>query len=82
LFLYDNGAFVIESFLDQKVTVHVVVDPAIAEVTDVLTGKVIIGEQRIAPEFMGRKFGKDATVLEMEIPAHSFRAFHYGPLQE
>lgn len=82
LFLYDNGAFVIESFLDQKVTVHVVVDPAKKEVTDVLTGKAIAGGQRIAPEFMGRKFGKDATVLEMEIPAHSFRAFSYGPVQE
>jgi len=82
LFLYDNGAFVAESFLDQKVTVHVLVDPAIEEVTDVMTGKAIRGEQRIAPEFMGRKFGKDATVLELEIPPHSFRAFSCGPVHE
>jgi hypothetical protein len=82
LFLYDNGAFVVESFLDQKVKVHVLVDPAIGEVTDVLTGEAISGEQRIAPEFMGRKFGKDATVLVLEIPPHSYRAFTYGPVGE
>ncbi len=81
LFLYDNGAFVIESFLDETVTVRVLVDPDIREISDVMTGQKISGDQRIAPEFMGRKFGKDVTVIEMEVPPHSFRTFHEVPVQ-
>jgi hypothetical protein len=75
LFLYDNGTFVVESFLDEKVTVKVIIDPAINEVTDVLAGEKISASQRIAPEFMGRKIGKDVNVIDLEIAPHSFRAF-------
>jgi hypothetical protein len=75
LFLYDNGTFVVESFLDWKVSVKVIVDAAVKEVTDVQSGEKISTSQRIAPEFMGRKFGKDVSVIDLEIMPHSFRAF-------
>ncbi|MFH0755894.1 MAG: hypothetical protein V2B15_01230 [Bacteroidota bacterium] len=77
LFMYDNNAFVVESFLDETVTVHVTVDPVITEVTDVMTGEKIQGTQRLAPEFRGRKFGKDVNVIELEVKPHSFRAFSH-----
>jgi hypothetical protein len=75
LFLYDNGSFVVESFLDETVTVRVVADPGITEVTDIISGEKVAGTIRNAPSFMGRKFGKDACVIEMGIKPHSFRAF-------
>jgi len=75
LFLYDNGSFVVESFLDEKVSVKVVLDPAILQITDVMSGEKLPASQRIAPEFGGRKFGKDVSVIDLEIMPHSFRAF-------
>jgi hypothetical protein len=77
LFLYDNGSFVIESFLDEKVSVNVLVDPGMNALGDLLSGQRITGTERIAPEFMGMKFGKDLAVFEVEIMPHSFRAFNF-----
>ena len=77
LFTYDNGSFVVESFLDEKVSVNVLMDPDIQELTDVMSGAKIWSTPRIAPEFMGRKFGKDVSVFQLEIMPHSFRAFTY-----
>jgi hypothetical protein len=77
IFLYDNGTFVVESFLDESVDVRVLMNPEIQEVTDLMSGQKISGTIRIAPEFRGLKFGKDMSVIELEIKAHSFRAFNY-----
>jgi hypothetical protein len=74
LFLYDNGSFVVESFLDETVRINVLADPAIVEVNDALTGEKITASLRKAPEFGGRRFGKDVSVIELEIKPHSFRA--------
>jgi hypothetical protein len=78
LFMYDNNAFVVESFLDETVTVKVTMDQGITFVNDVRTGEKITGTQRIAPEFRGRKFGKDVAVFELEVKPHSFRAITKG----
>lgn len=75
LFLYDNGSFVVESFLDELVSVKILVDPGIGELGDLMSGTKITGTERTAPEFMGMKFGKDAVVFELDIKPHSFRAF-------
>ena len=77
LLLYDNASFVLESFLDESVVVKVLLRQGSLELRDVMSGERIKGKQRIAPEFMGRKFGKDFSVFELEIKAHSFRAFTY-----
>jgi hypothetical protein len=75
LFIYDNGSFVVESFSDEPVKVNVLVDPAIVEMTDAMSGEKISTTQRMAPVFRGRKFGKDVSVIDLEIKPHSFRAF-------
>ena len=77
LFLYDNGSFVLESFLDEEVVVRVKVDPEIHQLTEVSTGEIISGTERNAPSFGDRKFGKDVYVFELKIKAHSFRAFTF-----
>ena len=75
LIMYDNQTFVVESFLDEAVTVSVTMDTGIAEVSDLNSGERIAATRRKAPEFRGRKFGNDVNVVELEIKAHSFRAF-------
>ena len=74
LFVYDNSSFVVESFLDEPVTVRVAVDPSVTEVTDVASGEKIEGSKRVAPSFRGRTFGRDLFVIELDIRPHSFRA--------
>lgn len=75
LFTYDNRSFVLESFLDEEVAVRVLVDPDVIELSEVSTGELISGTERLAPEFRGIKFGKDVKVFELKIKPHSFRAF-------
>ena len=77
LFVYDNGSFVVESFLDEEVDLRVLMDPYIHQLTDVSTGEKISGIARNAPVFMNRKFGKDVYVFELKIKPHSFRTFTF-----
>lgn len=77
LFLYDNGSFVVESFLDETTTIRVLLDPDVTSVTEVPAGNKIPGTLREAPEFRGIKFGEDFYVIELEIKPHSFKAFTY-----
>ena len=39
LFVYDNGSFVVESFLDEEVEVRIVVNPDIQQLQDVSSGE-------------------------------------------
>lgn len=77
LFVYDNGSFVLESFLDEEALVRVLLDPDIHQLSDISTGEKISGIARNAPVFRDRKFGKDVYVFELKIKPHSFRAFTY-----
>lgn len=75
LFTYDNNSFVVESFLDETVTVRVILDPETAFVSEVNTGERITAIERKASVFRGAKIGKDVNVIEMEVKPHSFRVF-------
>lgn len=77
LFEYDNNSFVAESFLDHEVTVRFVMDIKTKQITEVLSGRVIKGTDRLAPAFMNRKFGSDASVFEITLNPHSFKAFKF-----
>jgi hypothetical protein len=74
LFLYDNGALVVESFRDEATKVSVVATGARA-LRDLETGEVLTG--RVIPEGQGFFRSPDAgkTVIEVPIPPHSYRAF-------
>lgn len=39
LMVYDNGTFIVESFLDEAVTVQVVTDEKVSSLTDIVSGK-------------------------------------------
>jgi hypothetical protein len=77
LFVYDNRSCVVESFLDREVTINIILGEEGNRLVDVIDGNPVEGEFREAPEFRGRKMGKDAFVYEVTLKPHSFRAFKY-----
>lgn len=77
LFAYDNHSFVAESFLDHEVTVRFVLDIGTKQITEIPSGGVIKGTDRLAPSFMNRKFGTDSSVFEVTLKPHSFRTFKF-----
>jgi hypothetical protein len=79
LFIYDNNSLVVESFLDEEATVHIIFDEKTEHINDVLSGEIIPVNFRAAPVFRGQKFGNDAYAFKVNIKPHSFRAFIKDP---
>jgi hypothetical protein len=77
LFTYDNRSFLIESFRDEPVNIQVILDPDAKEIRNIATGETLTGTFREAPSFRNRKFGKDATLYDIQLKPHSFKAFSY-----
>jgi len=77
LFVYDNNSFVVESFLDKEVTIKILLDKSVKQITNASTDEKIIGVERLAPSFRNRKFGKDVAVFEVTLKPHSFKGFTF-----
>ena len=75
LLVYDNGTFVVESFLDEPVKIAVAVGLDHAQIQDVLTGETIQGEPRNIPVRFGQPPKPDRNLMPLVVPPHSFRAF-------
>ena len=75
LFVYDNGTFVVESFLDEPVKIAVTVGLGHPSIQDVLTGETIQGEARNIMVRWGQPPKPDKNVMSLALPPHSFRAF-------
>jgi hypothetical protein len=77
LFVYDNRSFMVESFLDEKVTVQVVLEKSHERITRVFTGEVIPGDFREAASFRRGQPGEDSYVFTITLNPHSFKVFTY-----
>ncbi|MDR2231771.1 MAG: hypothetical protein LBE56_01460 [Tannerella sp.] len=77
LFVYDNGAFIVESFLDEPVTIQINAEEGIDRITNTLTGAVI--EKQPTPPvspFMRRFRPDDKTnVFRITLMPHSYGVF-------
>jgi hypothetical protein len=78
LFLYDNGTFIVESFLDEPVTIVVKAKEGIDKITNIVDGTVI--EKLPAPAnnpFTFRRARGDDKVnsFRITIPPHSYKVF-------
>ncbi|HUJ32678.1 MAG TPA: hypothetical protein VLY23_15460 [Candidatus Acidoferrum sp.] len=71
LFAYDNGTFIVESFLDTRAEVSAAVTGDIWELKNVVTGEVVHGERAPA----GRQFGPQRTTFRISLEPHSYAAF-------
>jgi hypothetical protein len=75
LFVYDNGTFVVESFLDEPVKVAVTVGLDHPQIQDVITGETIQGETRNSMVRWGQPPKPEKNAMSLTVPPHSFRAF-------
>lgn len=74
LFCYDNGTFIVESFLPEPVTVKVYARQAAGTITDLVNGESIKGTALLAGPF--RSSGSTPeTGFEITVKPHSYRAF-------
>lgn len=74
LFCYDNGTFIIESFLAEPVTVKIFAGQAAGMITDLVTGESISGIAVPAPPFRNRQFVPE-NGFEITLKPHSYRVF-------
>ncbi len=74
LFVYDNGTFIVESFLPEETAVKVIAGNKTSEITDLLTGDEIIG-QPVKEQRMWRRTNEIEKSFEIKIKPHSYRVF-------
>ena len=78
LFLYDNGTFIVESFLDEPVTIKINAKEGIDKITDLLSGVVIEKmQEESTPRPFSYRFRSDDknNVFQVTLPPHSYRVF-------
>ncbi len=74
LFAYDNGTFVVESFLPTPATVRIVVAGEGARLRN-LTGDDVVAATPPAAAPGGRRFGPPQTAFTVQVEPHSYQAY-------
>lgn len=77
LFYYDNGTFIVESFLPEPVAVKIIADQPISFLEDLITGESLKGNVVPSPPF-GNRTIKPERSFEITIKPHSYRVFRTG----
>ncbi|GHT33515.1 permease [Bacteroidia bacterium] len=79
LFLYDNGTFIVESFLDEPVTVQLITDQKIEKITDLVGGATY---EKLPPPpvpagfaFFMMRGGPTTNTYRVTLPPHSYKVF-------
>jgi hypothetical protein len=73
LFVYDNGTFIVESFLPEPVDLTVVVDRATVRIRDLVEGEKIPARKRQRRMWGAKEVGDN--VFDIRIRPHSYRVF-------
>jgi hypothetical protein len=74
LFYYDNGTFIVESFLPEPVTVKIVAKEPITTFNDLLTGESYLGVVVTGSPYRNRETNATRS-FEITIKPHSYRVF-------
>jgi hypothetical protein len=79
LFLYDNGTFIVESFLDQAVDISVTVAGQVAALHDVQSDESVppTTNQGLRMPMFGRRDTGPRTTFTLPLKPHSYRVFQY-----
>jgi hypothetical protein len=76
LFLYDNNTFIVESFLDEPVTIKVNAKEGVNTITDILSGEKINKLADQATGRFGRMRGDDkVNTFVVTLMPHTYRVF-------
>jgi len=74
LFVYDNGTFIVESFLPDNVTIKVITDKQTVKLSNIVTGEEITGKDAQDGRIWGRE--RDAVkTFDVTIKPHSYLVF-------
>jgi hypothetical protein len=77
LFCYDNGTFIVESFLNEPVTVKIVADQPVASIEDLLSGETNQGT--LLPSMPLRRIQPTPQrSFDITLKPHSYRVFKTG----
>lgn len=74
LFVYDNGTFIVESFLPKKVNIKIITDNKISKLNNILTGEEITGNAAQANQIWGRE-KEETTAFNVTVKPHSYIVF-------
>jgi len=77
LFVYDNNTFVLQSFRNEEVTIHILLDEKVSEIVDIEQNEKIGGQLRKAYPVRNLISDDDVMVFEVKIKPHSFRGFRF-----
>ncbi len=77
LYVYDNGTFIVESFLDEPVTINVRTDENISKLNDLIDGSLINEFKPLDPPvtMSYRNMPAPSNTFKVTIMPHSYRAF-------
>jgi hypothetical protein len=77
LFVYDNDTFIIESFLDEPVTIQLVSTEDLSAISDISEGVTIEKLPEEIPSFFSRRMkGSEKTSkFRVTLMPHSYRVF-------
>ena len=74
LFVYDNGTFIVESFLPENVSIKIITDKQINKLKNVLTGEEFTGNAAQAAQIWGRE-KEEIKTFDITIKPHSYIVF-------
>ena len=74
LFVYDNGMFIVESFLPENVNIKIIADKQVNTLKNVLTGEEIAGTVAHAAQIWGREI-EETKAFDVTIKPHSYIVF-------
>ena len=74
LFIYDNGTFIVESFLPEIVNVKIITDDRIGKIKNILSGEEIAGKAAAAGQIWGRE-KEETNTFDVAIKPHSYIVF-------
>jgi hypothetical protein len=74
LFVYDNGTFIVESFLPENVNIKITTDKQIGKLNNILTGEEIAGKVAESSRIWGRE-KEETETFDITIKPHSYIVF-------
>jgi hypothetical protein len=77
LFVYDNDAFIVESFLPESTDIRISLDPRFTKIQELTTGEEFSGKPGGATGGFGGfgTSGAKRTIFPVKIKPHSYRVF-------
>jgi hypothetical protein len=74
LFVYDNGTFIVESFLPENVNIKIIADKQVNTLKNILTGEEIAGTVAHTAQIWGRE-KEETKTFDVTIKPHSYIVF-------